>query len=228
MSGTLYGVGVGPGDPELLTLKAARILRAVPVIAYPAPLEGEGLARRLAAPHLPGGQDEIVMRMAFDPALPPPDAAYDHGAAAIAAHLEAGRDVAVLCEGDPLFYGSFAYVLERLAGRFPVEVVPGVASPMACAAVLGRPLALRDERLAVLPATLPEAALEAALAACDAAVVMKLGRHLPKLRRVLDRLDLSAHARIVAWAGHPQQQVLPLSVEKAPYFSMALVRRTPS
>lgn len=226
MTGTLYGVGVGPGDPELITLKAARLLARVPVIAYPAPLEGEGMARRLAAPHLPGGQAEIVMRMAFDPAQPPPDAAYDQGAAEIATHLAEGRDVAVLCEGDPLFYGSFAYVLERLGARFAVEVVPGISSPMACAAVLRRPLITRDDRLAVVPATRPEAEIESVLAACDAAVVMKLGRHLPKLRRVLDRLGLEA--TVVAWAGHPQQRVMTLDEaarDGAPYFSMALVRR---
>lgn len=226
MTGTLYGIGVGPGDPELITVKAARLLRSVPVIAYPAPLQGDSLARRLAAPHLPGGQVEIALRMAFDPAQPAPDAVYDRGAAEIAGHLDAGRDVAVLCEGDPLFYGSFAYVLERLAGGYPVEVVPGVASPMACAAVLQQPLSSRDEAVAIIPATRPEAEIAAALAGCEAAVIMKLGRHLPKVRRVLDRLGLSAGATIVAWAGHPEQRVLPLDSAEAPYFSMVLVRKT--
>ncbi len=226
MTGTLYGVGVGPGDPELITLKAVRILRSVPAIAYPAPLDGDGMARRLAAAHLPGGQDEIVMRMAFDPRLPPPDEAYDRGAAAIAVHLAAGRDVAVLCEGDPLFFGSFAYVMERLDGRFPVEVVPGVASPMACASVLRRPLTTRDEALAIVPATRGEAEIEAALAGCEAGVVMKLGRHLAKVRRVLDRLGLDG--TVVAWAGHAEQRIMTLdeaAAEGTPYFSMLLVRR---
>lgn len=228
MSGTLYGIGVGPGDPELLTLKAVRLLRAVPVIAYPAPLEGGGLARRIVAEHLPGGQSEIVLRMDFDPTQPPPLEAYDRGAAEIAGHLAEGRDVAVLCEGDPLFFGSFAYVLERLAGRFPVQVVPGIASPMACAAVLAHPLATRDERLAVLPATCCEAELAAGLAVCDAAVVMKLGRHLAKVRRVLERLDLAAAARVVAWAGHAEQRVMTLDEAErdgVPYFSMVITRR---
>jgi precorrin-2/cobalt-factor-2 C20-methyltransferase len=228
VSGTLYGVGVGPGDPELLTLKAVRVLRAAPVIAYPAPLQGEGLARRIVADHLPGGQTEIVLRMAFDHAQPPPDDAYDRGAAEIAGHLAAGRDVAMLCEGDPLFFGSFAYVLERLQGRAPVQVIPGIASPMACSAVLARPLTRRDEMLAVVPATRSEAELAAALAACDAAVVMKLGRHLAKVRRVLERMDLAAAARVVAWAGHPQQRVMTLDEAEGdgvPYFSMVVTRR---
>lgn len=228
MSGTLYGVGVGPGDPELLTLKAVRLLRAVPVIAYPAPLQGEGMARRIVAPHLPGGQVEIVLRMAFDPGQPPPDEVYDRGSAEIAGHLAAGRDVAVLCEGDPLFYGSFAYVLERLDQDFAVEVVPGIASPMACAAVLARPLTTRDDRLAVVPATRAEADLLAALAGADAAVVMKLGRHLDKVRRVLGATGLAEAAQVVAWAGHAGQQVLPLAaVDTAPYFSMVVTRRLP-
>lgn len=226
MNGTLYGIGVGPGDPELLTLKAVRLLRAVPVLAYPAPLQGEGMARRIVAPHLPGGQAEIILRMAFDPRQPPPDDVYDRGAAEIAGHLRAGHDVAVLCEGDPLFYGSFAYVLERLGGEFPVQVVPGIASPMACAAVLGRPLTSRDDRLAVVPATRPEAEMLAALAGADAAVIMKLGRHLDKVRRVLEATGLAEAAQMVAWAGHAEQQVLPLAeVQKAPYFSLVVTRK---
>ncbi len=229
MSGTLYGLGVGPGDPELLTLKAVRILRTVPVIAYPAPLEGDGLARRIVAAHLPGGQTEIVLRMAFDPTQPPPEAAYDRGAAEIAAQLDDGRDVAVLCEGDPLFFGSFAYVLERLAGRYPVRVVPGIASPMACAAALARPLSARDERLVIVPATRCEDDLAATLAQCEAAVVMKLGRHLAKVRRVLERLDLAAGAQIVAWASHAEQKIMTLDEAErdgVPYFSLVVTRRT--
>lgn len=218
---TLYGVGVGPGDPELITLKAARILKAVPVIAYPAPLSGDSLARRLAAPHLPGGQAEIVLRFAFDPAAPPPEAVYDAGAAEIAERLEAGDDVAVLCEGDPLFFGSFAYLLERLGGRFRAVVVPGVASPMACAAVLGQPLASRDDIVAVLPATRPD--LEAALEACDVAVVMKLGRHLDRVRALLIRHGFDG--AIVVRAGQDGQSILPLSAATVPYFSMLIARR---
>ena len=228
MSGVLYGVGVGPGDPELLTLKAVRILRAVPVIAYPAPLSGEGLARRIVAAHLPGGQVEVVLRMAFDPSQPPPDTVYDQGAADIAEHLAQGRDVAMLCEGDPLFFGSFASVLERLADRWPVPVVPGIASPMACAAVLARPLSAREDRRAIVPATRCEAELAATLAECEAAVVMKLGRHLAKVRRVLERLGLAETAQVVAWAGHAEQRVMTLDEAErdgVPYFSMVITRR---
>ena len=160
MSGTLYGLGVGPGDPDLLTLKAVKILQAVTVVAYPAPLEGDSLARSIAAPHLPQGVTEIALRMAFDPAKRADDV-YDAGAEAIAAHLEAGRDVAVLCEGDPFFFGSFAYLFARLADRFAVRVVPGVSSPMACAAVAGHPLTASDDALVVIPAPRAEEDIEA-------------------------------------------------------------------
>jgi len=226
-TGTLYGLGVGPGDPELLTLKAARILGQVSVIAYPAPLQGDSLARTIAAPHVKDGCVEIALRMPFDPAKRADDV-YDQGAEEIAAHLAEGRDVAVLCEGDPFFFGSFAYLFARLADRFPAKVVPGVSSPMACAAVAGHPLTARDDALAVIPATRPEAEIEQLLSAVDAAVIMKLGRHLPKVAAVLERLGLTESARYVERAGQPGQRLLSLPeavAEGAPYFAMILVHK---
>ncbi len=227
MSGTLYGLGVGPGDPELLTLKAARLLAAVPVVAYPAPLQGDSLARTIAAPHLAPGVEEIALRMAFDPERRA-DEVYDAGAEAIAAHLAAGRDVAVLCEGDPFFFGSFAYLFARMGQRFPVQVVPGIASPMACAAVAGHPLTARDDALVVIPAPRPEAEIEQLLRGAEAAVIMKLGRHLPKVLRVLERLELTGCARYVERAGQPGQALLPLDEAArrgAPYFALILVHK---
>ncbi|MCH7800269.1 MAG: precorrin-2 C(20)-methyltransferase, partial [Chloroflexi bacterium] len=181
--GTVYGVGVGPGDPELITLKAERILRSVPVVAYPAPeaadgTSGDSLARAIAAPHLVDGQTEIAIRTPMTPGNFPADDVYDRYAAEISGHLDEGRDVAVLCEGDPFLYGSFMYVFARLSGSHRVEVVPGVSSLGACAAVAGRPLVSRNQVLTVIPATLPEAELEKRLAVADAAAVMKVGRHL--------------------------------------------------
>ena len=143
MSGTLYGLGIGPGDPELITLKALRVLGASPVVAYPAPEHGESLARRIVASHLTGEQIEIAIRMPMVSSRFPAQEVYDRAVAEIGRHLEADRDVAVLCEGDPFFYGSFMYLFARMAERFPVEVVPGVSSLTACAAVLGAPLAAR-------------------------------------------------------------------------------------
>lgn len=224
MTGTLYGVGIGPGDAELLTLKAVRLLRDCPVLAWPAPLEGEGLARTIASPHVPEGKTEIAIRLSFRPERDDTDAAYDNAAATIAAHLEAGRDVAVLCEGDPLFFGSFIYLLTRLRDRFPVQVVPGIASPMAAAAVALHPLSTLEDAVAIIPATRDEAEIERLLAAADSAVIMKVGRHLPKVRRVLDRLNLTHKALVVERATQPRQRLIPLAeLAEAPYFSLILV-----
>ena len=228
MTGTLYGLGIGPGDPELITLKALRLLKAAPVLAYPAPEQGESLARRIVAPHLDGGHIEVAIRMPLVAARFPAQRVYDRAAEELGAHLAAGRDVAVLCEGDPFFYGSFMYLFGRMAERFTVEVVPGVSSLTACAAVLGAPLAARNDVLTVVPAPLDEAALKTRLAGIDAAAVIKLGRHFPKVRRVLDELGLAAHARYVEHATMESQRILPLDAVTAadvPYFSMILVHR---
>ena len=225
---TCYGIGVGPGDPELLTLKALRILRGVSVIAYPAPERGDSLARGIVAPHLPGGQIEIAIRMPLEAARFPAQAVYDRAAEAIGAHLRAGRDVVVLCQGDPFFYGSFMYLFGRLARDWTVEVVPGVSSLTACAAALGAPLAARDDALVVLPATLPEAVLEARLRDADAAAIIKLGRHGAKVRRVLDRLQLADQARYVEHASMASQRIArfaDVAADAIPYFAMVLVHR---
>ncbi|CCQ72063.1 precorrin-2 C(20)-methyltransferase [Magnetospira sp. QH-2] len=227
MRGILYGLGIGPGDPDLITLKALTILQRVPVIAYPAPEEGDSLARSIAARHFPAGSKELPLRL---PLRPDADAAphYDRHAETLADHLSAGRDVALLCVGDPLFYGSFLYVYQRLAGRYPIEAVPGVTSVSACAAAARLPLTSYDETLTVVPATLDEETLADRLAVCDAAAVMKVGRHLDKLRRVLDRLGLTAQAVYVERAGMADQRICPLAdldTPEAPYFSMVLIHR---
>jgi precorrin-2/cobalt-factor-2 C20-methyltransferase len=228
MTGTLYGLGIGPGDPELITLKALRILQAVAVIAYPAPEHGDSLARRIVAPHLPEGRIEIAIRMPLVEARFPAQEVYDRAALVLGEHLRAGRDAAVLCEGDPFFYGSFMYLFGRMAENFQVEVVPGVSSLTACAAVLGAPLAARNDVLTVVPAPLPEAELAARLKTSEATAIIKVGRHLGKVRRVLQELDLTANARYVEHATMANQNIRPLDQvgeDAAPYFSMILVHR---
>ena len=226
--GRLYGLGMGPGDPELVTLKALRLLRAAPVVAYPAAEHGDSFARSIAAAWLERGQREIAVRFPMRPG-PVPRAVYDAAAAELAAALDRGQDVAYLCQGDPLFYGSFAGILARLAGHYDIEIVPGVSSLTACAAATGSPLAARDDTLSVIPATLDEDRLAARLAEIDAAAIIKLGRHVAKVRRVLAGLGLLDRAVCVAHATLPRQRITPLAEldpANVPYFTTALVRRT--
>lgn len=228
MSGVLYGIGVGPGDPELVTLKAARLIAGAPVIAYPAANDGDSLARRIVAALIPAGAEELPIALPMQAARGPAQAAYDKAAGAIGGHLDSGRDVAVLCAGDPFLYGSFMYLFARLAGRHRTEVVPGVTSLTACAALLGRPLAARDDVLKVLPAPIEEARLAAELERCDAAAVVKVGRHFDKVRRVLRALGLEESARLIEAATTPDQRVTRLSDMpdgERPYFSTILVYR---
>ncbi len=223
--GMLYGVGIGPGDPELITLKALKVLQSVPVVAYPAPESGDSLARSIAAPHLKEDQTEIVIRTPMTPGNFPADDVYDRYAAEIAGHLDAGRDVAVLCEGDPFLYGSFMYMYQRLAGDYRAEVIPGVSSLGTVAAVAGRPLVSRNQVLSILPAPMDEAELARRLSETDAAAIMKVGRHLEKVKRVLGRLGLDKGATYVEHASMPNEKILRLNevTDAAPYFSMVLV-----
>jgi precorrin-2/cobalt-factor-2 C20-methyltransferase len=224
-SGRLYGLGVGPGDPELLTLKALRLLRQALVVAYPAPEHGDSFARSIVAAWIKGHQREIAIRFPMRPG-PPPAAIYDGAAAALAAELDRGHNVALLCQGDPFFYGSFINLFARLAGRYRIEIIPGVSSLTACAAAAALPLVSRDETLAVIPATLGEVELAHRLAEAEAAAIVKLGRHVAKVRRVLNRLDLIESAVYVERATLADQRVAPLACivsDEAPYFSMVLV-----
>ncbi len=225
MSATLHGIGLGPGDPELITLKAARLIAQAPVVAYPALAGGDSLARTIAAGLIAPDAREMRIEVPMTPARAPAQAAYDRAASDIAAHLDAGRDVAVLCEGDPFFYGSFMYLHARLAGRYRVQVVPGVSSMSASAAALGLPLAARNEVVSVIPAPLPEADLRARIIAADSAVIIKVGRHMARLRAVIADLGLSANAHYIERATLARERLMPLSEapREAPYFSMILV-----
>lgn len=227
MSGTLYGVGLGPGAPDLMTLRAARLIEAAKVVAYPTLAGGESFARAIAADLISDDVREIVMDVPMTVERAPAQEAYDTGAAAIAAALDAGEDVVCLCEGDPFFYGSFMYLFARLSGKYQVEVVPGVTSVTACAARAGMPLAARNERLTVLPGPLPEDELRARIEGAESVVIMKVGRHMAKIRAVIDGLGLTDNAVYVERATLPQEVVSPLAdaPEKAPYFSMILLTK---
>jgi precorrin-2/cobalt-factor-2 C20-methyltransferase len=226
-TGCLLGLGVGPGDPELMTLKALRLLRAAPVVAYAAPEHGDSFARSIVASWLGVGQREIAVRIPMRPG-PPPAAIYNAAADELAAELDRGNDVALLCQGDPLFYGSFIHIWTRLAGRYRIEIVPGVSSLAACAAAASAPLVAREETLMVLPASLGEAEIARGIGDTDAVAIIKLGRHFPKVRRVLDELGLLDSALYVEHASLPNQRIMAfarVNATEVPYFSMALVRR---
>ncbi len=232
--GRLFGLGVGPGDPELITVKALNRLRAVPVVAYPTSNGRKGQALTIVEGYLRADQQRLPMVFPVTTEkLPPPfdyetevRRFYDESAAAVATHLDAGRDVAVLCEGDPFFYGSFMYLHDRLARRYETEVVPGVCSILAGAAVLGTPLVYRDQSLSVLSGVMTEEDLRQRLAAADAAAIMKLGTTFAKVRRVVADLGLMDRALYVERATMGAQRIAPLAEvdpETVPYFSLILI-----
>ncbi|MEM7073664.1 MAG: precorrin-2 C(20)-methyltransferase [Pseudomonadota bacterium] len=225
MTGKLYGVGVGPGDPDLITLRAQRLIAQADVLAYPALAGTPSFARAIAAEHIAVTAREIVIDVPMTTERAPAQAAYDTGAAEIRAALEAGQDVVCLCEGDPFFYGSFMYLFARLRDTVEVEVVPGVSSVTACAARAGLPLAARNERLTVLPGPLSEDELRARIEGAESVAILKVGRHLKKIRRVIDGLGLTARAVFVERATLPRERICPLAdaPETAPYFSMILL-----
>ncbi|BBH64011.1 precorrin-3B C(17)-methyltransferase [Actinoplanes sp. OR16] len=232
--GRLYGVGLGPGDPELVTVKAARLIAAADVIAYHAARHGRSNARAIAAGYLREGQIEeaLIYPVTTETTDHPGgyqgaiDEFYAEAAARLAEHLDAGRDVVVLAEGDPFFYGSYMHMHKRLAGRYEATVVPGVTSVSAASAVLGRPLMERDEILTVLPGTLPPAELAARLSTTDSAAVMKLGRTFPGVREALEQAGRLGDAWYVERATTDRERSVPLSEvdpDSVPYFSLALL-----
>ncbi len=226
MSAKLYGLGVGPGDPELITVKALRILQKVKVVAWPAPDDGQSFARSIVAQYMTPDQLEIPIIVPMKIARHPAKSVYDQAAQTIASHLDSGSDVAVLCEGDPFFYGSFMYLYERLEKDYPCEIIPGVSSLMSVSAVLQRPLAARNDVLTIIPAPLPDDEIEARITGSDAIAFIKVGRHFERIRALLEKLKLTGFAAYVERASLDNQRLMPLANmdgTAAPYFSMILV-----
>ncbi|WP_028648124.1 precorrin-2 C(20)-methyltransferase [Nocardiopsis sp. CNT312] len=234
MTGRFHGVGVGPGDPELITLKAARLISGADVVAYHAGVGKESNARRTAADLIP--HTAVEERLTYPVTTGTTDHPggyegaladfYTESAARLAAHLDAGRDVVLLSEGDPLFYGSYMYMHDRLSQRYETRIVPGVPAFTAAAAVAESPLARQTDVLTVLPGTLPEAELARRLADTDAAVIMKLGRTFPAVRRALAVAGRLEHAVYVERASMDGERRLPVAEadpSTVPYFSLVLV-----
>ena len=233
MTGSLIGVGVGPGDPELLTLKALKALTRADVVAYFAKAGSVSNARTIAAGHLEGAE-ELPLYYPVTTEIPKHHAAYrdaiadfyDVSAAAVASYLDDGRTVAVLSEGDPLFYGSYMHIHVRLSRHYPTEVIPGVTGMSGCWSAAATPITQGDDIFTVLPATLPEVELERRLADCDAAVVMKIGRHLPKIRRACERAGCLNRAIYVERGTMTNAAIMKLTDKldmTAPYFAIVLV-----
>lgn len=240
MPGTFYTVGLGPGDPELMTLKAARIIANAPVIAYFAKRGQPGHARCIVEGRANPAAEFLRLDYPFttEVALDDPRYAaelcdfYESCAARLAAHLDRGKDAALLCEGDPFLYGSSMQLFDRLRASYRSEVVPGVSGMSGCWTAAVTPIAHGDDVLSVLPGTLDEATLAARLRECDAAVVMKVGRNLPKIRAALARAGVAERAIYVERGTMVGERVVALSDlgdAPAPYFSIVLVpgRRRP-
>ena len=232
--GTIHGLGLGPGDPDLMSVRADRLLRGATHVAFFRKAGRPGQARRIVDGLLPAGVVEHAMEYPVTTEIAVDDPAYNETLSAFyaecAAHLRAlsndGHDVVVLCEGDPFFYGSYMYLHDCLGAGYDTEVVPGVCSMLGGTAVLGAPLVYRNQSLSVLSGVLPEAELKRRLADADAAVIMKLGRNFDKVRRVLDELNIAGRALYVERATMKNQRVVPLDdvdPMASPYFSLIVV-----
>ncbi|MCF6370184.1 precorrin-2 C(20)-methyltransferase [Rhizobium halophilum] len=232
--GRLIGVGTGPGDPELLTLKAVRALQEADVVAFFCKRGGTGNARAIVDAHIRPRTIEMPLVYPVTVEMHKDELGYqgpiseffDRSAGEIATHLDEGRDVAVLSEGDPLFYGSYMHLHVRLASRYPTEVVPGVTAMSGCWSLAGLPLVQGDDVLSVLPGTLPEEALTRRLADTEGAVIMKVGRNLPKIRRALEaagKLHGALYVERGTMANGSAQRLEDRDESPAPYFSLVLV-----
>ncbi len=223
--GKLYGIGLGPGDPELLTLKAYRILRSVPIVVYPMSPDGRCISRSIVAEYLQPHQIEMPMVLPFKPGESS-QPGYQLMADKMAIHLAQGQDIAVLCEGDPFFFGTFMYLYNRLNDRFPTEMIPGVSSVMASANMLGAPLTYRNDVFMALSGTLDAEILRSRLLMADAAVLMKLGRNFVKVYGVLESLNLLDRALYIERATMKEQRITPIrevDSTQVPYFAMIVI-----
>ena len=230
--GTLFGLGVGPGDPELLTLKAARVLAGVSVVlAAASPKNDASRALEIAAPHLPAEAEVLRLDFPMTRDRAALTAAWRENAEKTLEVLDAGRDAAFLTLGDPMTYSTFGYLLRTLGelGPLPrVEIVPGITSYQAAAARIARPLVEAEESLLVIPGVCSAEKLEKLLACADNAVILKAYRNLPEIRAALDRLDLTRSSMFVSRLGLPGELIcedLADAPETPHYFSLILVRK---
>lgn len=231
--GTIYGVGLGPGSQDLMSVRADRLIRGASHVAYFRKQGRSGHARTIVEGLIAPEATELPMEYPVTTEIPFDDprynellsAFYERSVAQLIEMAEAGCDVVVLCEGDPFFYGSFMHLYTRLLNRVPVSVVPGITGMSAAWTATAQPITWGDDIMTVLMATLPEETLAERIAQTDALVVMKIGRNLAKLRRALTHAGREDEAWLIEYAAMTQQRVLPLSEvgESVPYFSIVLI-----
>lgn len=233
-TGRLIGVGTGPGDPELLTLKAVKAIGNADVLAWFAKEGKRGNGRGIVEGLVSEGTIELPLyypvtteiHRAKPEYFDQVTGFYEASTTAIAGHLDAGRNVVVLSEGDPLFYGSYMHLHVRLAGRYPAEVIPGVTAMSGCWSQANLPIVQGDDVLSVLPGTMDEDQLVRRLSDTEAAVIMKVGRNLPKIRRALAEAGRINDAVYVERGTMANTRMMPLANkpdDEAPYFSIVLV-----
>ncbi|SHH09507.1 precorrin-2 C20-methyltransferase / precorrin-3B C17-methyltransferase [Jatrophihabitans endophyticus] len=233
-AGTLYGVGLGPGDPELVTVRAARLIGAAHVVAYHSARHGRSVARAIAEPYLRDGQveEQLVYPVTTETTEHPGgyegaiNDFYEAAAARLAEHLAAGRDVVLLAEGDPLFFSSYMHMHKRIAGRFRTEIVPGVTSVSAAAAALAQPLVEGNDVLTVLPGTLPPDVLAERLAQTDAAAIMKVSRHFAGVQDALKhagRIEDAYYVERASAASQRTERAGDVDPASVPYMSLVIV-----
>lgn len=232
--GTIFGLGLGPGEPDLMSVRADRLLRQARHVAYFRKAGKPGQARQIVAGMLADGVIEFPMEYPVTTEIPLDDPAYNDALgpfyADCARHLralsDAGEDIVVLCEGDPFFYGSFMHLYTRLRDTNPVQVVPAITGMSGAWTATGQPITWGDDVLTVLMGTLPEAELARHMADTDALVVMKIGRNIDKVRRALETAGRMDRAWLVEYATMPGQKVMRLAEVEGrvtPYFSIVLV-----
>lgn len=229
--GTLYGIGIGTGDPELITLKGWRQLQNVPVVAFPSGLNNQpGVAETIIQPWLKPEQIQLPLKFPYlqDESLL--QQAWIQAAEKVWDYLNQGQNVAFACEGDISFYSTFNYLAQTLSQNHPqalIEVIPGIASPMAAAAVLGLPLTIRDQRLTILPALYHIDRLEEALNSSEVVVLMKVSSVYEQVWQLLKERNLFKQAYIVERATQPNQKIYT-HLEQFPqlslsYFSLLII-----
>ncbi len=229
MSGGLYLIGVGPGDPELLTLKAVRVLGEIENVFYIKKPKGNAFAYGIAKNHI----NENACLMAFDMEMENErfraNKTYDEIAREILLHLEKGQNVAYICEGDGLFYGSANYLIKRMPQHIKVEIIAGITSPQAASAALKRPLIMGNEVFKTLPAILDDEALLSELQSAKSVAILKVGRHIQRIKNLLEKTNYLENAKIVEYASSEKERVSDLrdfEGDSLPYFAIILSRRS--